>query len=343
MLSLTKKSLIAIIGVTSAALVGVAGCSSDDSSNPGGGNEGDSGVIGDDGGTPVDGSVPTDGGTDGSAGGTTIKTGSVTFTQNTFAGPIYSNSASAYFYELPSGTDIDCAGFTTVDTPTASNTACTIKVCTVPVTPSDAGVEVDAGDAGPVVAPNSGDITLKTAVQAAGITLTAGSNGTYGTAPMGQAKWWDANDLTGEVKSNGSATSIAAFDDTGLVTPGDVTNPMFNSTAITGVAPGTPAFDRGTPLAITYSGGTANTKLNVRLTTTSTAKRAIINCNFDAANGSQSIPAADLGHLEQAGTAGVTGAYVVQAETVKPTTSSDYNFNVTLVANPHNGTFTNSN
>ncbi len=297
----------------------------------------------DDGGPAADGSAPTDGGTDGNTGGTTVKGGAVNFTQYAFAG-VFSDFGFASFYEAPSGYDADCAGFTTVSTPAASNAACTITVCTNPAVPSDAGT-TDAG--APLILPNSGDISLKTAVSPVGIVLTAKSDGSYtGVAlSVATAKWWDSGDATAEVKSNGSATSIAAFDLTGLLTPADINTPKLGDTDVNNFGPtaATPNFDRGTMLPVTYSGGLATTKLNVRLTTTSTAKKAIVDCNFDAANGLQSIPAADLGHLDKADGATVKGAYSVQAQTVKPTTSSDFTFNVVLAAYAHSGAFTNSN
>ncbi|MEO9142726.1 MAG: hypothetical protein ABI332_10655 [Polyangiaceae bacterium] len=342
MLSLTNKSLIAIIGVTSAALMGVVGCSSSsDDNNPGGGN-GDGGIIGNDGGPTADGSVPTDGGKDdGSTGGTTIKTGSVTYSQSNIAAA-YSDFGTAAFYELPSGTDLDCAGYTTIGTPSASNAACTIKLCTVPVVPSDAGVDAGDSDAGVVVAPNTGDITLKSALQTTGVVVAAGSNGMYTTA-TGVTQWWAAGDATVEIKSNGSATSIPAFDNTALVGPGDLTAPMVGTTNVA-IPSATPiAFDRGTDLNIAYSGGTAGTKVYVLLTTKSTAQKSIISCDFDAANGAQKIAAADLAHLEKANGTDIVGSFNLQARNVKPTTAGDYTFNVVLEANAHNGSFTNSN
>ncbi|MGH7327515.1 MAG: hypothetical protein ACREJX_04120, partial [Polyangiaceae bacterium] len=197
-------------------------------------------------------------------------------------------------------------------------------------------------DAGPVVLPNSGDITLKTAVDTTGTVIVANADGTY-TAATGIAKLWDPNDNTAEVKSNGSATSIAAFDDTALITPGNVTTPKLGATDVSSPATSSTTFDRGTTLPVTYSAGVTGTTLTVRLTTTSTTRKAIINCDFDAANGAQSIATADLENMDQAGTGGVTGAYSVQARSIKSTTSSDFTFNVILSANNYAGSFTNSN
>ena len=343
MVTLSKNNLVALIGITTTAMLGVvAGCSGDDSSgvtNPGG----DSGMVGDDGSTGSDGSKTGDGGTGDSGGPTDTKTGFVNFTQNTFAGPIYSNSGTAAFYDLPAGTDLDCTGFSTVSTPTAATSACTIKVCTDPIS-LDAGPTPDAGasDAGPVTLPNTGDITLKTAIQTSGVVLTANQSGTY-TVATSTSQWWAAGDNTAEVKSNGSATSIAAFDDTGLLAPGDVTNPSLGGSNVGGPSVSPIAFDRGTDLAVTYSGGAAGTKLTVNLTTTSSAKKAFVRCDFDASNGSQSIKTADLENLEQANGTSVTGAYTVQDRTVKSTSASGFTFDVVLGANLHSGSFTNSN
>lgn len=342
MVSLSKRNLVALVGITSAALLGgFAGCSSDDSTG-GITPENDSGTVGTDGSPGSDGSPGTDGGPGSDSGGpSTIKTGSVTFNQSQIAA-VYSTSATAFFYELPAGTDLDCAGYSTISAPAAAETACTIKVCTDPIS-SDAGTTNDAGaDAGPIILPNTGDITLKTALDTTGTTLHANSDGSY-TPVTGTMQLWAPNDATGEVKSDGSATSIAAFDDLAIVTPGNVTTPKLGDTDVSAPATTSTTFDRGTALAVTYSGGVANTKLTVRLTTTSSAKKAIINCDFDAANGSQSIAASDLGNLEQAGTTGVTGAYSVQARSITPTTSSGYSFNVVLGANDYLGSFTNSN
>ncbi len=341
MVILSKRNLVALIGITSTALIGsFAGCSGDDSSgvtNPGN----DSGTVGDDGSTGGDGSKPGDGGTGSETGGpTAVKSGKVTFNQTSIAAA-FSTSGTAYFYDAPAGYDADCAGFSTVSTPAAAESSCTIKVCTDPIS-SDAGTVADAGDAGPIVLPNSGDITLKTAVDTTGTVITANADGTY-TAATGIVKLWDPNDTTADVKSNGSATSIAAFDDTGLITPGNVTTPKLGATDVSAPATSSTTFDRGTALAVTYSAGVPGTKLTVRLTTTSTTRKAIINCDFDAANGAQSIAAADLGNLDKAGAGGVTGAYSVQARSVKSTTASDFTFDVILSANDYAGSFTNGN
>ncbi|MEO8877326.1 MAG: hypothetical protein ABI461_17155, partial [Polyangiaceae bacterium] len=207
---------------------------------------------------------------------------------------------------------------------------------------ADAGV-VDAGsdDAGTPIAPNSGDITLKSAVDTAGTVLTAGSNGSY-TPATSITQWWAPADATVEVKSNGSSTSIPAFDATALIGPGDVQTPKLGTTDISIPAATPIMFDRGTALAVTYAGGTAGTKLTVNLSTTSATKKSLISCDFDAANGAQSIASADLENLEQAGT-GITGNYSVQGRTVKSTTAGDFTFNVILGATNHAGTFTNSN
>ena len=340
MVTLSKKNLVALIGITATAMLGVvAGCSGDDSSgvtNPGN----DSGTVGDDGSTGSDGSKGSDGGTGSDSGPTAVKSGSVTFNQSSIAAA-FSTSGTAFFYEAPAGYDVDCAGFSTMSKPAAAEAACTIKVCTDPIS-SDGGTVADAGDAGPIVVPNTGDITLKTAVDTAGTVITANPDGTY-TAATGVDKLWDPGDATGDVKSNGSATSIAAFDDTGIITPGNVTTPKLGDTDVSSPAVTTTSFDRGTALAVTYSGGVAGTKLTVRLTTTSTTRKAIISCDFDAANGSQSIAAADLGNLDKAGTGGVTGAYSVQSRSIKPTTVSGFTFDVVLSTNDYAGSFTNSN
>jgi hypothetical protein len=239
---------------------------------------------------------------------------------------------------LPAGTDLDCAGYGSIATPAAATSACTIKICSSPIS-SDAGATADAGAS---TSPNTGNITLLSTVDTGGVVITAGADGTY-TAATATSEWWAAGDTAIEVKSVGSSTSIPAFDDTALIGPGDVTNPMFNSTAISGISVTPPVFDRGTDLAITYSGGTASTKVYVLLSTTSTTKKSLITCNFDAANGAESIKSADLEQLEQANNSGITGAYTLQGRYVKATTAGAFNFNVTLNANAHSGAFTNSN
>lgn len=335
---LKKKSLLALIGITSAAVVGgFAGCSSSSSDGTLAGTDG--GTVGNDGSTGGDGSAGGDGGTGGDSGGpTATSTGYVNFTQFNIANA-YSNNGSAQFYVLPAGFDLQCAGYGTATAPTATTAGCAIKVCSDPIV-SDGGTT--ANDGGTVISPNTGDITLKSAADTTGVVLTAKSDGTY-TPATSVTQWWAPADGTIEVKSNGSSSSIPAFDDLTLIGPGDVTSPMFNSTNI-GTPVATPiSFDRGTALAVTYSGGTAGTKFNVTLSTTSTAKKSIITCDFDAANGTESIAAADLGNLEKADGTAITGAFSAQARYVKATTAGDFNFNVTLGATSHAGTFTNSN
>jgi len=346
---LSKRSVLSLVGMSVAVTIGgFVGCGGDDSvaaingddggasdgsSNDGGSGDGSSNPDG----APNDDGGITDGGSDG--GPRTKSIGYVVFNQTNTAGPFYNNSASAAFSVLPASYDLECAGFGTVTKPTASTASCSIKVCTDPVS-ADAGT-VDAGDAGPVIAPNTGDITLKSAVDTTGFVLAANANGTYTTATA-TGEWWAAADNTVEVKSNGSTGSIPPFDDAALIGPGDISQLKFNGNNAPPTI-GTTAFDRGTALAITYSGGTTGTKLRVLLTTTSSAQKSIIACDFDAANGVQSIAAADLGHLEQANNAGIAGAFTAQARTIKTTTAGDFTFNVTLGAATHSGAFTNTN
>jgi hypothetical protein len=333
--SLRNKSLLSLIGITTATVIGgFAGCSSsssDDSSNPN-----DSGTID---GATGDGSTPdgssTDGGTD--SGPTAQSTGSVTFQQSSFSA-VYSDNGEAAFYVLPAGYDADCAGYGTASAPAAATTGCSIKICTNPIS-TDGGTT--ATDGGMTTAPNTGNITLLTTLDTAGVVLTAGNDGTY-TAATGVTQWWNAGDTAVEVKSAGSATSIPAFDDTGLVAPGNPTTPKLGSTDVSVVA-AAPAFDRGTDLNVTYSGGTANTNIWVSLATTSSAQRSVLKCSFDAANGAQVIKSADLEQLQQAGQTGITGAYTVQGRTTKATTAGDFNFDVILNANAYSGSFTNTN
>ncbi|MEO9235671.1 MAG: hypothetical protein ABI421_20195 [Polyangiaceae bacterium] len=332
------KSLITLLGLTTAAMLGgFAGCSSssgDDSSNPADGGPGDDGSTGD--GSPQgDGSTPTDGGTD--SGPTAQSTGYVTFSQSNVS-VTYSDNAIAGFYVLPAGYDADCAGYGTITAPTAASTSCTIKVCTNPISPTDGGTTPT--DAGAVTAPNTGNITLLSTLDTAGVVITAGNDGTY-TPATGITQWWTAGDTAIEVKSAGSSTSIPAFDNTGLIGPGDPTAPTIGGTNV--ALTGSPAFDRGTDLAVTYSGGTASTKVYLSLTTTSTAQKSLLSCSFDAANGEQTVKSADLEMLQQAGQTGITGAYTLQGRTSKATTAGDFNFNVVLNSNAHAGTFTNTN
>jgi hypothetical protein len=332
---LKNKSWITLLGITTVASLGaLAGCSSsssDDSSNPGDGGTVD-GSTGD-GSTNPDGST-SDGGAD--SGPTAQSTGYVTFTQSSVSAA-YSDDGIAAFYVLPAGYDADCAGYGTVATPSAASTSCSIKICTNPTT-TDGGVVTT--DGGTVTQPNTGNITLLTTLDTSGVVLTAGNDGTY-TPATGITQWWNAGDSAVEVKSAGSATSIPAFDDTALVAPGDPSTPTIGGTSV--AITGSPAFDRGTDLAIAYSGGTANTKVYLSLTTTSTAQKSIISCSFDAANGAQTVKSADLEMLQQAGQTGITGAYTLQGRTTKATTAGDFNFNVVLNANAHSGTFTNTN
>jgi hypothetical protein len=336
MRSLRNKSHLALLGITSAAMLGgFAGCSSssgDDSSNPS-----DSGTVDGSSGDSAtgDGSAPSDGGTD--SGPTADSTGYVTFTQTSISA-VYSDNAIAGFYVLPAGYDLDCAGYGTVATPAAASTSCTIKVCTNPIS-TDAGTTTT--DAGATTAPNTGNITLLSTVDTTGVVLSAGNDGTY-TATTAVTQWWAAGDTAIEVKSAGSSTSIPAFDDTALVGPGNPTTPKLGTTDVSVVA-AAPAFDRGTDLNVTYSGGTANTNVYVSLTTTSTAQKSILSCSFDAANGAQVVKSADLEMLQQAGQTGITGAYTVQGRTTKATTAGAFNFNVILNANAYSGTFTNTN
>lgn len=333
---LGNKSLITLLGITTVATLGaLAGCSSsssDDSSNPA-----DSGTVDSstDDGSTTDGSTPTDGGTD--SGPTAQSTGYVTFTQSNISAA-YSDSAIASFYVLPAGYDIDCAGFGTVATPAAASTSCAIKICTNPIS-ADGGT-TPTTDGGTVTSPNTGNITLLSTLDTTGVVITAGNDGTY-AATTAVTQWWNAGDTAIEVKSAGSSTSIPAFDDTAMVSPGDPTAPTIGGTNV--ALTGSPAFDRGTDLAVAYSGGTANTNVYLALTTTSTAQKSMLTCNFDAANGAQTVKSADLEMLQQAGQTGITGAYTLQGRSTKATTAGDFNFNVVLNSNAHSGTFTNTN
>jgi hypothetical protein len=337
MRSLRNKSHLTLLGITTVAMLGgFAGCSSsssDDSSNPS-----DSGTVDSSTGDSAtgDGSAPSDGGTD--SGPTADSTGLVTFNQTSLAA-VYASSASAAFYVLPAGFDADCAGYGSVATPAAASTSCTIKVCTSPIS-SDAGTTTT--DAGTATAPNTGNITFLSTLDTTGVVISAGNNGTY-TPTTAEVQWWTAGDTAIEVKSAGSATSIPLFDDTGLVGPGNPTTPKIGTSDVSTAVPPTPAFDRGTDLSVTYSGGTANTNVYLSLTTTSSTQKSIVSCSFDAANGAQTVKSADLEMLQQAGQTGITGAYTLQGRTTKATTAGAFNFNVILNANAYSGTFTNTN
>jgi hypothetical protein len=346
MKALTKKSLITLMGFSGVVLVsGFVGCGGDDTvsvvSGDDGGSEGGDASSLSDASPPTDGSTPgTDGSTEdsGTDGGPTTKSlGVVTFTQADVTGPLYQNSATASFAVEPITFDADCVGYATVTTPASTSASCAIKICSDPVT-SDAGA---AADAGTVIAPNTGTITLTSAADTTGVVLTPAADGTY-AAVTGNIEWWAAADNTIEVKSNGSATSIAPFDDTALIGPADPTNPEIGGTNIN-TSLGALSFDRGTDLAITYSGGTASTRVRVVLTTTSSTKKSTVACSFDAANGAQTIPTADLEHLEQANNSGISGAYTLQGRYTKATTESGFAFDVVLAGKIHSGTFTNSN
>ncbi|HEX7667832.1 MAG TPA: hypothetical protein VF407_25070 [Polyangiaceae bacterium] len=237
-------------------------------------------------------------------------------------------------------------GYATQSTKTGANAACTIVVCTDPLPDGD-----DDGGTGYTPdspQPTSGAVTLTTTLVPAGVTMTPDESGicTTGDDPVA-AQWWTGGDNAITVSSVGGL--VPAIRRTGLVGPGELSSITFDGLELTGSADAgadpdagepdpdsdftgpTVTLSRGKPVAVTFAGGIAGTSIHLVLQTQSTAQERVIDCTFDGAQTSQTLPAADLSSLLVTDDGDVIGGYYVDTLTQSAAKSGSWNIQARLV------------
>ena len=178
---------------------------------------------------------------------------------------------------------------------------------------NDAG-NTDAGtpDAGPPAASsglNAGAITVADGAAAAGsVTLNYGpfseTSSLMGYRPVsGDVQFFAGGDPITAAGAGGA--DLPAFPLQTVIAPSDIT---VTSPACT--PSGCPALDRAADLNVAWTGGGAG-KVFFTYETLSPSHVAIVSCQFDAAGGTGTVPAALLGHLEKAGDPGIAGVFAI--------------------------------
>ncbi len=278
-----RATCLSILGLA-AASGGFLACSSDNNTTTDGGpGTGDGGNVGEGGGG--EGGSGDGGGGDGAI--TTAPVGRITLTQ--------SNVSNNYFHSVSASfaAAVAAAGGAGTCTTTMMG-SCTATVCAV----------VDGGAPAAVVSGlNAGDITVTGMADAGAAVLTYGAIGDAGYKgyhpASGVGQFFNSGDMISAMGAGGP--DLPAFTGQMVTAPSDIvmTSPACDMT-------GCPDLDRTADLAVTWTGGTVG-KVNASLASISDASVVSIQCTFDAAGGTGTIPSAILGKLEKAGDPGITG------------------------------------
>ena len=336
-----KTKLLLTITLGALGAVGAA-CSGDDTtgatSDGGTGNDAttsnDTGTTGNDSGTTNgDSSTGGDGATESGGSG---KTGRINVSQTAIAGGTSYFSSVAASFSAGGGTVVVAGNCTTT-----TQGSCTVLKCTAPPDAGTVDAGEDGGDAGPVVAPNAGDITVSGPKFPDGgsFVLTPGDAGTYqgATGPTTAPIFAGGDNLT----ASAAGKDVPAFSNQTLVAPSDldVTAPTFTASVTT--------FKRSENLAITWTaadGGAATGTVNVLVSAHDTPddSSTIITCAFPAAGGTGSVPTAALQDLPQANGTTINGFISIIPEAATPFTAGDWNITFSADATGASGAFVNS-
>ncbi|MEA2746303.1 MAG: hypothetical protein QOI41_446 [Myxococcales bacterium] len=290
MMNRFRVSCLSVVGVTAIACA-VFACSSSTNNAPstgdggGGGGGGGEAGSGTEGGGGGDGSSTAEGGTPAGPRGTIL------LTQSNI-GASFNYSFNASFTNLM-GT---MAGGTL---PTVT----TIGSCTATVIATDS----DAGLPAPVSGLNAGTISL------------AGS-GTPASASLVYGPVMNQPGLSGYATAKGSTAIYAAGDMLSVTGAGGPDLPGFAAqtlaapTQVVVTAPacnGTcPDLDRTQDLVVTWTGAGAG-KVVVTFETIADTQAVIVQCKFDPAAGTGTVPAALLGKLDKAGDPNISGIEII--------------------------------
>lgn len=284
-----RATCISVLGL-GAASGGFLACSSTDNTT----NDGGTGDGGGGDGNPAngDGSVGEGGGDGGTA---ALVVGSIHLDQGNFMGN-YTYSATASFTRtaLSTVTPPPCPGMVSV-----TMGACLASVLCVP----------PASDAGMVTIPDTLDVGT---ITIAGGTGDAGAAVlTYGPITAGPYMYKGYKSVSGDLQFYAGGDMLTATAAGGADLPAIPSQTLIAPTDITITSPACtfsscPAVDRTVDLVATWTGGGAG-KVFFTYETLSATLVTIVSCNFDAAAGTGTVPAALLAHLEKAGDPGISG------------------------------------
>ncbi len=296
------------------------------SSNGGSGNGGSSGSPGGNGGSKPTGN---DAGAKPSDAGSTapLKYGMVTLSQSyVTASKTYSHSALAAFANATLSTSGATSNCTTVTEGT-----CKVMTCT-PVVAADAGAPKDAGtvDAGPVVPPNAGTVSLSGPTMKASIDLTPDpKTGAYGIN-MAATQAFAAGDA---IKISAAGADVPAFSAT-------LTAPAILMVTAPAATNGLYSVSRTVDLMVKFTGGDAKTDVHVLLSGQDAMKDTIIaQCSGPSAGGSLTIGATTLGHFAAKG----SGGFSVSTQTTQMDPAGGFQVNLSVNQSNLSGAFSATN
>jgi hypothetical protein len=158
---------------------------------------------------------------------------------------------------------------------------------------------------------NAGAITLAGTGTPATTMLVYGPMGNTGFSNYATAMGTTAIYAGGDTftLSGAGGPDLPVFGPQTLVTPSDVvvTAPVCGGTC--------PDLNRTMDLPVTWTGGGAG-KVVVTFETIATMQVVLLQCKFDAAGGSGTVPAAVLAKLDKAGDPDVSGVFLISAANV---------------------------
>ena len=291
---LVRVSCLSVVGLAAAAC-SVFACSSSpnsaqDTADGGGGGGGGGG----EGGSGTDGSAG-DGSSTADGGGTGGASGSILLTQ--------SRLGTNFNYGLNAAFRAAMAGTTTMGG--APPTVTTMGACSATVIPTPP--DNDAGLPAARSGLNAGTITLGGSGMPTSALLMygpfMGQPGLSGYAQVeGSTKIFTGGDTM--TLSGAGGPDLPAFATQTLVAPTEVviTAPVCGGTC--------PDLDRTTDLVVTWTGASAG-KVVVTFETIADAQVVILECSFDPAAGTGTVPAALLAKLDKAGDPNVSGAEII--------------------------------